>query len=260
MPSEGYMNIAAYIEEEKEWLGDWPKDPGDRWGNRQYYLLAKEMIENVRDRSIEEGLDLGEYYKRITKAQEIFDNLRAWLNYEDHMSETQKKEFEEQTFWRHIENYHGGLLDKKQEVWPISKNELVIEVREYLNTPYMQTKSLDYLLTDALIYAEVSNYRENLLTKEKFPQLYGARWKRFFQVLVFLMKWGAISFGLLLTYQESREIFLLFGMTVIAYQSVKSIKTEYDRSEWGLYMNMVRVYSHSGYDYFNAGVIMGNVS
>jgi len=48
MPLGGCMDIAAYIEKEKEWLGEWLKEPNERLGNRQYYALAKEMVENVR--------------------------------------------------------------------------------------------------------------------------------------------------------------------------------------------------------------------
>ena len=249
------MDIALYLEEEKEWLGDWPEEPEERWGNRQYYSLAKEMLENVRSRSMEEGVSPDAYYKRITKAQEVFDNLRAWLNYEEHMTEEQKEDFKVQTFWLHKENYQGGLFDKKQDVWPISRNELVSEVREYLDTPYMQTNSIDYLLIDGLIYAEISSYRESLLAKERFPKLYGAHWKTFFKVAFFLIKWALISLGLLFTYEESKELFLLLGMSVIAYQSVKSIKNEPDDEGWGLYASMVQIYNHTGYQWFNAGVV-----
>jgi hypothetical protein len=30
------MDIQLYLDEEKEWLGDWPKEPEDRWGFEQY--------------------------------------------------------------------------------------------------------------------------------------------------------------------------------------------------------------------------------
>src|SRR5690554_3480826 len=182
MSPGAHMDIALYLEEEKEWLGDWPKKPEERWSHRQYYLLAKEMLETIRARSMEEGIPPAAYYERITKAQAVFENLRTWLNYEEHMTEKQKAEFNEQTFWQHKENYQGGLLDKKQDIWAISRNELVSEVREYLDSPYMQTQAIDYLLTDGLIYAEISSYRESLLTKEKFPKTYGTHWKTFFRV------------------------------------------------------------------------------
>ncbi|WP_022947391.1 hypothetical protein [Methylohalobius crimeensis] len=169
------MDIEAYIEEEQEWLGDWPKEPEDRYGNRQYFTLAKELVENVRNRSICNGTRPADYWKKITEAREIFDDLRTWLNYEDNMTEKQKEEFSEQTFWLHKEIYQGGLLNKKQEVWPIARDELISDTVRYLQTPLMWSDRLDYLLTDALLYAEVSAYRESLLSKERFPEIYGTK-------------------------------------------------------------------------------------
>ncbi|MGI2136044.1 hypothetical protein [Shewanella baltica] len=249
------MDIALFLEEEQQWLGNWPEEPEVRWANRQYYSLAKEMLENLRERSMEEGISADAYNQRITKARDVFDNLRGWLNNEEKMTDKQKETFNDQTFWEHKSSYLGGLFDTKQEIWPILKDELASEIRVYLDTPYMQTKSIDYLLTDALIYAEISNYRENLLVKDRYPNLYGTHWKSIFKVALFLLKWGLICLGMIFTHNESKELFLLLGISVIAYQSVKSIKVKPDDEGWELYLTMMKVYNHTELQWFNAGVI-----
>jgi hypothetical protein len=249
------MDIQLYLDEEKEWLGDWPKESEDRCGFEQYYSLAKEMLETVRVRSMEEGISPDDYHKRITKAQEVFDSLRALLNDEEDMSEEQKEEFKKQTFWVHKE----GLRNKEQDVWPISRYFLVNKVREYFNAPYMQTNTIDYWLTDALIYAGISSYRKSLLTKVQVPlkskMIYGSTLDLFCQTVLFLIKWALIFLVLFFSYGKSKEIFLLLGISVIAYQSVKGTISDPWEEGWGLYASMVKVYEHTEYQNFNASVI-----
>ena len=247
------MDIKLYLEEESQWLGDWARAPEEARG--QYHSLAKDMLENIRSRSMNEGVSPDAYGKRLSKAQDVFDNLRAWLNHEEHMTEEQKKEFKAHDFWRHKELYQGGLSDSKQDTWPILRSELVSDVQQYLAMPYMQTDSLDYLLTDALIYAEVSAYRNSLLSKDKFPKLREAHWSVLFKVALFLIKWVLIAVVMLFTYEQSKEVFLLLGIAVIAYQSVRSIKGESDDRGWGLYLGMVELYHNTEDRWFNARVV-----
>ena len=60
---------------------------------------------------------------------------------------------------------------------------------------------------------------------------------------------------LLISFQESKEIFLLIGIAVIALQSVKAIKATTEDKEWELYAKMVGVYQHCAYKNYNASVI-----
>ncbi|WP_022947392.1 hypothetical protein [Methylohalobius crimeensis] len=83
----------------------------------------------------------------------------------------------------------------------------------------------------------------------------GTKWKNFFRVAIFIVKWLAISSALLISYQESRDVFILIGIAVIAYQSVKAVKATTENKEWDLYAEMVGVYQHCAYKNYNASVI-----
>lgn len=220
------MDFEDFIEQERELLGNWPNEPNELYGNQQYFNLAGEMIKSIRDRSINDGATLEDYRTRITEAQEILDNLQECLNIEYRMTEKQKEDYSEQTFWLHKSAYEGGLYlkDYEQDVWPIDKIGLIAETKRYLNNPFMWTDSLDYLITDALMYVEIKEFRESIFESELAEKYFLGR-AIFFKITFFLIKWTAMIFALVVSYQESREVFLLIGMSIIAYQSVKAIKT-----------------------------------
>lgn len=249
------MDVNSFIEQERETLGNWPKEPHDKFGNTQYFTLAKELIINVRERSISDGISLEDYSDRLMESYEVFDRLRSWLNYEENMNEEQKKDFNDQIFWLHKERYQGGLLNREQDVWPIVRPELLDDVEQYLQKSYMRSDNLDYLLTDALIYAEIASYLESLRDRYRYSEIFRTRSISFFKNLAFIMKWVTLVAALVISYSTDRSVFMLVGISIVAYQSVKAFKTKPKKDEEELYADMFALYMHCHPRHFNASVI-----
>lgn len=251
------MDIEKYLAAEDDADTFWPKKPKKMFDHKQCYSLTQEMLKNIRARSVKEDISIEEHALRVENASKVFNNLRTWLNFDIHMTENQKAHSKDQTFWEHKSGSEGGLFDPNYEIWPIQNHELTTEVHEYLKCPYMQTDPMDFLLIDALMYTEIANYRQKLLTEERLHKvLFGVHRKTIASAVTFLFKWSLIGLGLIFSYHESREVFLLFGLSVIAYQAVKSIKDKPEDEEWSLYKDMVAVYNHTQHPWFNADIIL----
>lgn len=249
------MDIEQYIREEKKWLGEWPKKTEGLQAIQQYYLIATEMLENIRSKSAQQSISLDKHVARVNEAKDLLDTLQSCLCDERHLSSEQMEWVNEQTIWHHKEGNQGGLVGKRQNIWPLNREILINTTRQYLDTPYLQTNSLDYLLTDCLIYAEVSAYKECILSKDKLFGFYGRNWGIFKRTASLLTKWVIIGGALMATYNDSKELFLLLGISVVAYQSTKSIKDKASDNGWGLFSKMVNVYLHCNHKYYQAAVI-----
>jgi len=247
-------NEQAYIEVEQEWIGDWP---GSRPENspRQYYDLAEKLKKDVRSRSIAEGITPSDYWKLVVDAKELFDNLRHWMNYSDNMTEKQLETFGSQRYWSHQQSYEGGLANPKQDIWPIERTQLIWDTRKYLESPFMWSDSLDYLLTDALIYAETSSFRQSIVKGGFLNMFIGSAGTFCLHLLGFLVKWIIVLGTLAVSHEVSRELFLALSISVIAYQLSRSISGTPKSKVAKLYIEMIRVYSACEYKLYNPTVI-----
>lgn len=254
----------AYIEIEQEWIGDWPGPPPEKsYHPRQYYNLAGEFKKNIRSRSIADGIAPSDHYgELIFDAKHLFDNLRHWMNYSAHMTEKQLEKFGSQEFWFHKMSYEGGLIDPKQDIWPIERNELINDTRQYLESPFMWSDTLDYLLTDALIYAETSACSQSSIVKDGLLYAFWSqkRWSSMrgtgaFRLFGTYIKWIFIFVSLAVAHGVSSELFLALSMSVIAYQLTKSICGTLQSKIDKIYNEMIRVYSACEYKLYNPAVI-----
>ena len=247
-------NEQAYIEVEQEWIGDWP-GPRPEKGLRQYYDLAEKLIKDVRSRSIAEGITPSDYWKIVVDAKEVFDDLRGWMNWSDLMTEKQLEEFSSQRYWYHQRLDEGGLAKSKQEVWPINRDGLIESTHKYLESPFMWSESLDYLLTDALIYAETSSFRQSIVKDGLLNVFIGSVGTFSLHILRSLVKWIIVLGTLAVSHKVSPELFLALSISVIAYQLSKSISGTPKSKVAKLYTEMVDVYSACSYNYYNPAVI-----
>tara|TARA_B110000046_G_C12954114_1_gene381477 strand:- start:56 stop:766 length:711 start_codon:yes stop_codon:yes gene_type:complete len=234
-------NEQAYIEVEQEWIGDWPGPRPEKNGPRQYYDLAEKLKKDVRSRSIAEGITPSDYWKIVVDAKEVFDDLRYWMNYSDHMTEKQLEKFSSQRYWLHMSSYEGGLTHLKQDVWPINRDELIGSTRKYLESPFMWSESLDYLLTDALIYAETSGFRQSIVKDGLLNVFIGSVGAFSLNLLRSLVKWIIVLGTLAVSHEVSPELFLALSISVIAYQLSKSISGTPKSKVAKLYTEMVGV-------------------
>jgi hypothetical protein len=245
------MDCSKYIEIERGWLGDWPKKTEGFDYRQTSDDLALEALETVRSNSCLEGLSLKDYEIRIKRFREIFDGLRYSLN-DTHRTESDKR-INEQSFWNHKKTIET-VSDESEATWPISRGGLEEVILDYLKTPYMQTQSLNYLLTDALVYAELADYKNQSVARSKLPWIASAKPSVIGRFAWMLTKWAVLVSALIFTYEESGFVFLLLGMSIIAYQSIKSLKPNNLDLEGHLYRKLTFVYIHLEPRFYNPKV------
>ena len=242
---------------EEHLLDDFPR----RYGSgEQLGALLKMMLETIRSSSLREQITSEEYESRLRTAKSIFIRVRESINLESEMTEEQKTKFDDSEYWSHKKIHIGDLID----VWPVDSYLLRHVIREYLDEPYMQFRELNYLITDALLYAEISAFGESDIAGEKVSVVYERNckpsWPKISEVLVGLLKWGGILIGMVAAYQTSKEVFLLLGISAIAHQSVKALlsrdlKHHPEIVVHDLFTQMLALYNRADPRWFNAGAI-----
>jgi len=118
--------------------------------------IAIDLISLIRKRSADENIDENLYRERLERAISFISSLYYCLN--DRRSISDDFESVESMIWAHKKR--SDLTDSNKDVWPIHGNELFGVVEEYMAYSYLQMDLLDWLLTDALIYNEVSSCKE----------------------------------------------------------------------------------------------------
>lgn len=243
-----------YIDVEAEWIDKWPPSQADQLNGGQYLILAEELKKNVRLHSVNHNFSPDKHGSLLSKAKDLFDDLRLGMNYTADFSEEQSKKFDDKCYWYHKDLYQDGLLNTDKDVWPISRMELVRDIELYLKMPWMWSSTLDYLLTDALIYAEIADYKGSLEAKKRLWRLTGETpW--FLKLGMSTTKWLTILVGLAVAHEVSSELFLALAIAVIAYQYRISIRESPESKSNSLYAEMVGVYSCCKFDYYNPSVI-----
>jgi len=247
-------NEKAYVEVEHEYIGDWPGPPPEQ-SHRQYYTLAEKLKKDIRSRSITDGIDPQIYGNLIFEAKNLFDDLRRCINYSERMTEKQLEKFHSQMFWYHKESHESGLENHKQEIWPIKRYNLIDCTHKYLETPVMWSDTLDYLITDALIYAETAATRQFLLESNLLSSFMGSAGAFSIKLFGEIGKWSLIFGSLWIAHELSSELFLALSISVIAFQLNKSINGTPQSKVAKLYAEMVNVYTTCNIQNYNPAVI-----
>ncbi len=238
----------AYIEAEVDWLAGWPEEPDSTCRKKQFYHLAKNLIETVRRRSVEEGISPDEHGRRVGEAYELLDDLHRTLNSKNDIGQAQKV-LDDQILWEHKSIYSPSLgtgFHRVLQVWSIDGSALISSVRDYLEKPYLQTDRLDYLLTDALLYAEASAFQQEL------SPIDGPIRHRRTDFLVFGIKWVLIILASFFLHSISKEAFLLLGIAVITFQAIKTLRQNHP---WAVHASMLCMYLHCDSQFYNPAVI-----
>jgi hypothetical protein len=142
---------------------DWPTKPTGIGKGDQFYRLVTDLKSKVRDRSLTEKLEPSTYEDRLYKLPEFVSDLRDALNHYSFNTADEKKN--EQLVWYHrSDNQITGLGTKKDDEPEIYRESLLEAAASYLANPSLQHDQIDWIFIDSLIFAEISAYRESILS------------------------------------------------------------------------------------------------
>lgn len=156
-----------YLEIEEDL--NWPKKPNGLGKWNQFYLLVMDLRVKVRDRSLSEKLDPSVYENRLYKLLDFVSDLRSALNHDAVYTPDEKKN--EQHVWYHQADYQITGLGKKDNEPEIYRVGLLEAAATYLANPWLQHDQIDWIFVDSLIFAEISDYRESILTGQALGRI-----------------------------------------------------------------------------------------
>ncbi|MGH7158431.1 MAG: hypothetical protein ACREGD_05215 [Candidatus Saccharimonadales bacterium] len=141
---------------------DWPEQPNGIGKGNQFYRLITDLKVKVQERSLSEKLDPSVYEDRLYKLLDFVSDLRSALNhYSVHVPDEKKNE---QRVWYHRADHQITGLGKKDDQPEIYRESLLEAAATYLANPWLQHDQIDWIFVDSLIVAEISAYRESILT------------------------------------------------------------------------------------------------
>ena len=143
---------------------NWPEKPSGIGKGGQFYRFVKDLRAKVRERALSESLDPSLYEYRLYKLLDFVSNLRSALNHYSAHTPDEKKN--EQRVWYHRADYQVMGVGKKDDEPEIYREWLLEAAAEYLANPWLQHDQIDWILIDSLIFAEISAYRESILSGE----------------------------------------------------------------------------------------------
>lgn len=141
---------------------NWPEKPSSIGRGDQFYRLVKDLRVKVRERSLSKSLDPSLYEDRLYKLLDFASDLRSALNHYSAQAPDEKKN--EQRVWYHRGDHQVSGFGKKDDEPEIYRERLLEAAAKYLANPWLQHDQIDWILIDSLIFAEISAYRESVLT------------------------------------------------------------------------------------------------
>lgn len=145
----------------------------DRW--QQVNNIKTNLITLIKERSISENLSVKEYEWRVRKAFDLVDDIKSSLTksadlFEDKAKKKHWSLQKTQLIWFHmsIEVIQGEDMEKLPE---IDYQSLKETASSYLSNSWMQHDYIDWILLDALIYAEIKDFREQHLMGATYGDL-----------------------------------------------------------------------------------------
>lgn len=155
-----------YLEIEKGL--NWPEEPKGL-GAGQLYKLITGLRAKVRERSLTERLDPAVYEDRLRKLRDLVADLRHALNGRSVDAPDEKKN--EQLVWYHRADSQITDVGSKGDQPQIDREWLLQGAATYLVNPWLQSDQIDWILIDFLIFAELSAYRESILTGQALGKI-----------------------------------------------------------------------------------------
>ncbi len=142
----------------------WIHEPEGIGKSRQLYRIWASLTELIGERSLREDLPPLLYQSRLSSAQEFLEGLRLALT--DYKELEKRREENNQLIWLHSsskESVAGISKDSKNFVDEIG---LINLIADYLARPWMQHNEIDWILLDSLVYSEMRNYYEGIISGE----------------------------------------------------------------------------------------------
>lgn len=118
------------------------------------------LVPLIRERSVAEGVDGDAYGRRLADANELLLDLELALNDQDFENVNSRPPI---PVWFHRRPEHvAGTAKIEQE--EIKRDMLLDATAKYLSRTWLQHPEIDWILLDALIFAEVTAYRESVMS------------------------------------------------------------------------------------------------
>jgi hypothetical protein len=137
--------------------------------------LLDGLKNSIREKSLNEGVNASDYQERIGKLGGFIHNLKWAFQYKNSDSDTssasenkavEKKDENKKViirFWFHRSDFiiNGTQED---EAFDINKELLLDAAFNYVKTPWLHHPWIDYWFLDALVYLELTSFRDELIT------------------------------------------------------------------------------------------------
>lgn len=122
--------------------------------------IWRSLVALVRERSATEAVDESEYEDRLVEANELLLDLELALNDQDYENLNSRPSI---PIWFHRGPEHvGGTAKVEQE--EIKRDMLLDAAAKYLSRQWMQHPEIEWILLDSLLFAEVTAYREAVMS------------------------------------------------------------------------------------------------
>ena len=158
----------------------WPKKPNGI-GNPQYYRLIIDLSNDVRTRSIAEGLAPDLYKDRLYELVELVSDLQiAFFPISFPFSDEDDKRA--QVIWFHQPDYQ--IIDplRNDNEFDVDSEYLLGLIAKYLTRPWMQNSMIEWIFVDALVFSEIVAYRRHFVTQKKLDEI---GWGFFMKIFLF---------------------------------------------------------------------------
>jgi hypothetical protein len=174
----------------------WPEEPA-LWAPKQFYWLVKDLRAQIRERSLAEKLPDVIYEQHLYDMLGFVSELRSALN--DHPFTTDDKR--RGIVWKHRSSDDLLGLNKNAGPSEIDRTSLLGAAAKYLSNPWLQNDQIDWTFIDALMYAEISAYRESIVSGRALGKI---NWAYTFSggniKKVLLLQWAKLAASVVLRY------------------------------------------------------------
>lgn len=144
------------IEDEIQW-----PIPSSRQFSDQFFQILGQTKSTVRKCSLKDNLSSFEYNNRLCLILEFLENLYQSLNY----SQPDKSNMHDnKIIWHHRNDNQLQITLIRDDSQTICREMLLDATAKYLENPWLQGDAVDWILLDSLIYAELSAFRESIIS------------------------------------------------------------------------------------------------
>lgn len=139
-----------------------------QYGVSQFNQIARQVADSVQRYAISHGYKEGWYRHNLKGSLELLRNIRSAVNVKSeamlHESDEVKQNAAEEAhfIWEHGDPELAYEKGFESESYQRVRPEILKHVVDYLQRPWMQIDILDWILVDAMVYANIVGFGEDI--------------------------------------------------------------------------------------------------